>query len=165
MGRNTVGLVLFMSLRLEDVMVGEVVTVEADVAVEEAVKIMNKHEIGCLIVMNKEVDKPVGIVTERDLLKRVLVELKDPRKTKVSEIMSKPLIFGTPHMDVEVAARLMFKKKIKKLPVVENGNLVGLVTLTDLARVQPEMIRILRKLSVKQLPPKRMKKVLDYYVT
>ncbi len=68
-------------------------------------------------------------------------------------------------MDVEVAARLMFKRKIKKLPVVENGNLVGLVTLTDLARVQPEMIRILKKLSVKQLPPKRIKKILDYYVT
>lgn len=153
-----------MSLRLEDVMVGEVITVEVDATVEEAVKTMNKHEIGCLIVVNTA-EKPVGIVTERDMLKRVLVKLKDPRKTKVSEIMSKPLVFGTPHMDVEVAARLMFKKKIKKLPVVENGNLVGLVTLTDLARVQPEMIRILKKLSLKKLPPKRMKKVLDYYVT
>ena len=154
-----------MSLRLEDVMVGEVITVEADATVKKAVELMNKHEIGCLIVVNTETEKPIGIVTERDMLKRVLVELKDPRKTKVSEIMSKPLVFGTPHMDVEVAARLMFKKKIKKLPVVENGNLVGLVTLTDLARVQPEMIRILKKLSLKKLPPKRMKKVLDYYVT
>lgn len=153
-----------MSLRLEDVMVGEVVTVEVDDTVEEAVKIMNRQEIGCLIVVNT-VEKPVGIVTERDMLKRVLVKLRDPKRTKVSEIMSKPLILGTPHMDVEVAARLMFKKKIKKLPVVENGNLVGLVTLTDLARVQPEMIRILKKLSAKQLAPKRMKKVLDYYVS
>ncbi len=154
-----------MSLRLEDVMVGEVITVEADATVKKAVELMNKHEIGCLIVVNKDAEKPVGIVTERDMLKRVLVKLKDPGKTNVSEIMSKPLVFGTPHMDVEVAARLMFKRKIKKLPVVENGNLVGLVTLTDLARVQPEMIRILKKLSVKQLPPKRIKKILDYYVT
>lgn len=154
-----------MSLRLEDVMVGEVITVEADATVKEAVELMNMNEIGCLIVVNTKTEKPLGIVTERDMLKRVLVELKDPRKTKVSKIMSRPLVFGTPHMDVEVAARLMFKKKIKKLPVVENGNLVGLVTLTDLARVQPEMIRILKKLCQKQLPPKRMKKVLDYYVT
>lgn len=154
-----------MSLRLEDVMVGEVFTVEADATVKKAVELMNKHEIGCLIVVNAETEKPIGIVTERDMLKRVLVEIKDPGKTKVSEIMSKPLVVGTPHMDVEVAARLMFKRKIKKLPVVENGNLVGLVTLTDLARVQPEMIRVLKKLSQKRLPPKRMKKVLDYYVT
>ncbi len=153
-----------MSLRLEDVMVSEVVTVEADDTVAEAVKIMNEQEIGCLIVLNAA-EKPVGIVTERDMLKRMLVTLRDPRKTKISEIMSQPLIFGTPHMDVEVAARLMFKKKIKKLPIVENGNLVGLVTLTDLARVQPEMIRILKKLSMKQLAPKRIKKVLDYYVS
>ena len=153
-----------MSLRLEDVMVSEVIAVKADAAVEEAVKIMNKHEIGCLIVVNAA-EKPVGIVTERDLLKRVLVKLRDPQTTKVSEIMSAPLIFGTPHMDVEVAARLMFQKKIKKLPVVENGNLVGLVTLTDLARVQPELIRLLKRLSGKQIPPKRLKKVMDYYVT
>lgn len=154
-----------MMLKLEDVMVSEVITVEADATVKKAVELMNKNEIGCLIVVDRETEKPVGIVTERDMLKRVLVELRDPRKTRVSEIMSTPLIFGTPHMDVEVAARLMFKKKIKKLPVVENGNLVGLVTLTDLARVQPEMIRVLKKLSLKKLPPKRMKKVLDYYVS
>ena len=153
-----------MSLRLEDVMVGKVITVDIGATVEEAVKIMNRHEIGCLIVVNGK-DRPVGIVTERDMLKRVLVRLKDPRKTRISKIMSTPLFFGTPHMDVEVAAKLMMRKKIKKLPVVENGNLVGLVTLTDLARVQPEMIRILKKLSVETLPPKRIRKVLDYYVS
>jgi CBS domain-containing protein len=161
--RNNGGLDVAMSLRLEDVMVGDVIKVDVDAKVEEAVRIMNKHEIGCLIVINKA-EEPVGIVTERDLLKRVLVKIRDPKETLVSEIMSKPLVCGTPHMDVEVAARLMFKKKIKKLPVVENGNLVGLVTLTDLARVQPEMIRILKKLSLRKVPPKRMKKVLDYYV-
>jgi len=151
-----------MSLNVEDVMVEEVVTVEAEATVQEAVDLMNKHEIGCLIVVLR--GKPVGIITERDMLKRVLAKSIDPEKIKVSEIMSVPLIVGKPEMEVENAVKLMFKTKIKKLPVVQRGRLVGLVTLTDLTRFQPHMIRILKKLSVTELPPKRLKKVVDYYV-
>jgi len=151
-----------MSLEVEDVMVENVITIEEEATVREAVELMNKHEIGCLIAMRK--GKPSGILTERDLLKRVLADSKDPEKTKVLEIMSKPLVVGKPHMDVEDAARLMFKMKIKKLPVVEKGRLLGLITLTDLVRVQPQMISILKKLSVKELTPKRIRKVVDYYI-
>ena len=151
-----------MSLNVEDVMVEEVVTVEAEATVQEAVDLMNKHEIGCLIVVLK--GKPVGIITERDMLKRVLAKSIDPEKIKVSEIMSVPLIVGKPEMEIENAVKLMFKTKIKKLPVVQKGRLVGLVTLTDLTKFQPHMIKILKKLSVTELPPKRLKKVVDYYV-
>lgn len=152
-----------MVLKIENVMVGDVITIEAEATVREAVELMNKNEIGCLIVVNEE-EKPVGILTERDLLKRVLARRKDPVRAKVKDVMSKPLITGTPHMDLEAAARLMFKKKIKKLPVVENGRLVGLVTLTDMVRFQPEIIRLLKKLASTKLPPKRIKKVVEYYV-
>ena len=151
-----------MILKLDDVMVEDVITVDSDAPVTEAVGLMNKHEIGCLIVVRR--GKAVGIVTERDLLKRVLAESRDPKKTKVRQIMSKPLIFGEPDMDIEDAARLMFRKKIKKLPVVEKGRLLGLVTLTDLARFQPQIMKLLRKIANRELPPRRMKKVLDYYV-
>jgi len=151
-----------MSLNVEDVMVEEVVTVEADATVQEAVDLMNKHEIGCLIVVLK--GKPVGIITERDMLTRVLAKSIDPEKIRVSDVMSAPLIVGKPEMEVENAVKLMFKTKIKKLPVVQRGRLIGLVTLTDLTRFQPHMIRILKKLSVTELPPKRLKKVVDYYV-
>ncbi len=79
--------------------------------------------------------------------------------------MSKPLVFGKPHMEVEEVVKLMFKMKIKKLPVVEkNGRLVGLITLTDLVRFQPQMISIIKKLSVKEEAPKRLKKVINYYI-
>jgi len=152
-----------MSLKIENVMVTDVVTVEAEATVREAVELMNKNEIGCLVVVDKE-EKPVGIITERDLLKRVLAKRKDPSGAKVKDIMSKPLVTGTPHMDIEAAVRFMFKHKIKKLPVVENDRLVGLVTLTDLVRFQPQIIRMLKELSSQQLPPKHMKKVVDYYV-
>ena len=152
-----------MVLRIENVMVSDVITVEAGATVRQAVDLMNKHEIGCLIIVDEE-EKPVGILTERDLLRRVLAKRKDPVRIKVSQVMSKPLVTGTPHMDLEVAARLMFKKKIKKLPVVENGQLVGLVTLTDMVRVQPHIIKVLKKLAKTELPPKRIKKIVDYYV-
>jgi len=148
-----------MSLKLEDVMVEDVITVEEKATIKKAVELMNKHEIGCLIVVKS--GKPAGIVTERDMLKRILLESKNPQKIKVNEIMSEPLIVGKPQMDIEDAVRLMFKRNIKKLPVADEGHLVGLVTLTDLVRSE-QIIRILKKLPDKETP-KRMKKVVDYF--
>jgi len=148
---------------VEDIMVEGVITIDAEAPVMKAVKIMNENEIGCIIVTRK--GKAVGIVTERDLLKRVIGKSKNPRTTKVREIMTKPLIAGNPDMDLEEATKLMFKMKIKKLPVVESeGDLRGLITLTDVARFQPQMIKILKKLSTRVSAPKRIQKVVDYYV-
>jgi CBS domain-containing protein len=144
-------------------MVESVITIDADASVIKAVRTMNENEIGCIIVTRK--GKAIGIVTERDLLKRVIGKSKNPKTTKVREIMTKPLIAGHPDMDLEEATKLMFKMKIKKLPVVESeGDLRGLITLTDVARFQPQMIRILKKLSTRVSAPKRMQKVVDYYV-
>ncbi len=144
-------------------MIEGVITIDSDASVMKAVKMMNENEIGCLIVTRR--GKAVGIVTERDLLARVIAKSKNPKKTRVREIMTKPLISGQPEMDLEEATKLMFKMKIKKLPVVESeGKLAGLITLTDVARFQPQMIRILKKLSARTAPPKRMQKVVDYYV-
>jgi len=151
-----------MSLKVEDVMVEDVVTVEEDVTVKKAVELMNKYEIGCLIVTKR--GKPIGIVTERDMLTRILAESRSAQKTRIVDIMSRPLIVADPNMDIEEAARLMFKMRVKKLPVVSNGKLVGLVTLTDIARFQPQVIKLLKKLQDLKTAPKRMKKVVDYYV-
>jgi CBS domain-containing protein len=152
-----------MVLKIENVMISDVIKVEADATIRQAVDLMNKHEIGCLVVVDEE-ERPVGILTERDLLRRVLAKRRDPVKTKVSQVMSKPLVTGTPHMNLEVAVKLMFRKKIKKLPIVEDGRLVGLVTLTDIVRVQPHIIKMVKRLAGTEPPPKRMKKVVDYYV-
>jgi CBS domain-containing protein len=108
-------------------------------------------------------NKPVGILTERDMLRRILAKSKNPEKTKVSEIMTTPVITIEPSTDLEEAARLMFEKNVKKLPVISKRKLVGLVTLTDLARFQPEIIRLLKRI-IDENTPKRMKKVVDYYI-
>jgi len=151
-----------MVLKVEDIMIETVITVEADATVMRAVKVMNENEIGCLVVTRN--GRAVGIITERDLLKRVIGKARNPTKTKVREIMTKPLIAGHSDMDLEDATRLMFEKKIKKLPVVEHGRLMGLITLTDVARFQPQMIKILKKLSDHVSAPQRIKKVMNYYV-
>ncbi len=151
-----------LSLKIEDVMVREVITIDENSTVKEAADVMNKFEIGCLIAVRK--GKAVGIITERDLLKRVVVEAKDVNKTRVKDVMSSPLVVVEPQMDLEEAVKLMFQMKIKKLPVVDEKRLVGLVSLTDIARFQPQMIRILRQLAMRQATPKSMKKVIEYYV-
>ena len=151
-----------MILKIEDIMIENVVTVEATASVMKAVNLMNDREIGCLVVTRN--GRAVGIITERDLLKRVIGKTKSPSKTKVKDIMTKPLIAGYPDMDLEEATKLMFDRRIKKLPVVDHGRLKGLITLTDVARFQPQMIKILKKLSDHVSAPQRMKKVMNYYV-
>lgn len=134
-----------MSLKIENVMIKDVISAEETVPVKKAVELMSLNEIGCLIVMKKK--KPVGIVTERDILKRVLFESKDPEKTKISEIMSKPLIVGKPQMELEQAVNLMVEQKIKKLPITQGGKLVGLITLTNILQFQPQLLRLYKTLS------------------
>lgn len=113
-------------------MIKDVVKIDGNVTVEEVAMMMNEHEIGCVIIVQDE--NPIGIITERDMLKRVLLELKDPKTTKAFQIMSAPLFFGHPRMTIQDAVKRMTEKKIKKLPIIDEGRLVGMITLTDLAR-------------------------------
>ena len=151
-----------MSLKVEDVMVKEVITIDQNSTVKEAAEVMNKFEIGCLIAVRK--GKAIGVITERDLLKRIVAEARDATETKVKDVMSSPLVVIEPSVELEEAVKLMFQMKIKKLPVVDGKRLVGLITLTDIARFQPQMIKLLKQLAKRQTAPKSMKKVIDYYV-
>jgi len=151
-----------ISLKVEDVMIREIITIDENATVKEAAELMNQNDISCLIAARK--GKAIGIITERDLLKRVIVEAKNPRKTKVAEVMSTPLELISPDMTLEDAVRVMFDKKIKKLPVAEKNQIIGLVSLTDIARCQPAIMRILKTFANVQNAPKSMKKVLDMYI-
>ena len=152
----------WLPLKVRDVMVREVVTVDENASVKEAVDILNEFQIGSIIVL--ENGKAKGIITERDFLRRVIAEAKDVMNTKVKEIMTTPLVVVEPGMDLEEAVKLMFQNKIKKLAVVDANKLVGIVTLTDIARVEPLMIKMLKQLAAKQETPKSMQKVIDYYI-
>lgn len=121
-------------MAVKDIMIKEIITVNPTTKIRDAVNLMNKNGIGCLIVIRK--DKPVGIMTERDVLKKIVCGCMNPEQTKVSEIMSKPLIFGRVDMEWMEAVELMLDQNIKKLPILDGERLVGLVTLTDIARVR-----------------------------
>jgi CBS domain-containing protein len=150
-----------MSLEAQDIMVDKVITANKDASLEYAVELMNEHEIGCLVIVENE--KPIGIITERDLLKRCLAKSKELRGMKVSDVMSRPVVVVDPKTEIEEAAKVMCEKRIKKLPIVEEGRLRGLITLTDILRIQPQLIRMYKIFS-SDLAPRRMKKVFDYYL-
>ena len=151
-----------LPLKVRDVMVLVVVAVDGNSSVKEAVDIMNEFQIGSLIVLER--GRAKGIVTERDFLRRVTAEAKDVMNTKVKDIMTSPLVVVGPDADLEEAVKLMFQRKIKKLAVVDADKLVGIVTLTDIGRAAPQMIRMLKQLVAKQETPKSMQKVIDFYI-
>ena len=149
-------------LKAGTVMSREVITIDENASVKEAADIMNEDEISCIVATKK--GQPVGIITERDLLKRIVSEGRNAEKTRVKRIMSTPLITVAPSIDAEEAARLMFEKKIKKLAVVDQNRLVGIVSLTDIARAQPSITKALQQLAALQDTPKSIKKALDCYI-
>jgi CBS domain-containing protein len=130
-------------------MIRNVITLQGNATVHEAVQLLNKHKIGCLVILNDN-GQIAGIITERDLLERVLESCRNPKQTRVSEIMTRNVITGTPNTDVFEATRMMFKLKVKKLPITENNRLVGIVTLTDIARatsIDQRTIQLIEQLS------------------
>ena len=157
-----------MSVKVRDLMIRKVITVDSDYTVKHTANIMKRCGIGCVVVLEKE--RVVGILTERDILKRIVAVARDPEKTFVREIMSRPVIVVGPDVALEYAVTLMFKHKVKKLPVMKSRcgkeELVGLVTLTDIARVQINLIEKLREYFKREgeTPPKSIEKVMNYYI-
>jgi len=118
--------------KVKDVMTKTVITVEANKTVIEAAALMAENDVGNLIVMDDN-NTPIGIVTERDFVRRVLAKEK-PSKTKISEVMSTPLRVIDPDASLKEAARRMVRKRIRRLPVIKDNKLVGIITTTDFAR-------------------------------
>ena len=128
-------------LLVRDVMSKNVKTVRPNSTINEVVRKMNKFEIGSIIVADGE--KPVGIITERDILRRVLEVTVASEAMKAKEIMSSPILTIESQATTEEAATLMNSKRIKKIPVLEDGKLVGIVTSTDIVRSEPKMVETL----------------------
>jgi len=116
---------------VKDFMTTNVITIDIQRTVLEAAKLMHQQDVGDLVVMEGVESK--GIVTERDLVRRVLA-LRKPLDTKVSEIMSNPLITIEEEASIRDAARKMIKYKIRRLPVTKKNVLVGIIATSDFAR-------------------------------
>ncbi len=135
---------------VKDIMNPNVQTIDKGATVQEAARRMGKFSIGCLIVTSGK--RVTGILTERDIMRRVVSDAKDPSETKVNDVMSDEVILIEPDMTVDDAAELMMDKKVKKLPVVKDNQLIGIVTVTDICMASP---KIIEKLGEMLLLPKK----------
>lgn len=126
-------------------MTKSVKTVGIEATIGEAVQKMNKFHIGSVVVVDSEKKRPLGILTERDILR--LVELSPaPLLDRVKEVMSRQLVTIDPSAGVEEAAGLMARKGVKRLPVMEGDELVGIITSSDIIRANPTLVKALMDL-------------------
>jgi CBS domain-containing protein len=116
---------------VKDIMNKDVVTIEANKTVFDAAERMSSEEVGCLIVVIKAF--PVGIITERDIVRRIVAK-RNSVDLKVAEVMTKTLITVEPDTSLKEAARVMSTNKIRRLPVLKNNKLVGIVVASDFVR-------------------------------
>ena len=122
---------------IKDLMTKNVITIDLQKSVFDAAVLMSEKRIGCLVIT--DVEMLVGIVTERDFVRRVIAK-NLPFETTVSEIMSKPLITIDPDSSLRDAARVMVKNNIRRLPVLKDNKLVGIIVVADFARKLDEKI-------------------------
>jgi CBS domain-containing protein len=113
-------------------MTKNVITIEANRTALEAAKIMAEKGISSLIVLKDQ--DPVGIITERDFVKKICIKELNISRVKVNEVMSKLRTFADPEIPIEVAVQRMVNHKIRRLPIMEDGKVVGIITVTDLAK-------------------------------
>ncbi|RBP46637.1 CBS domain-containing protein [Garciella nitratireducens] len=118
-------------MKLKDIMSKDVKYVESKDNIINAAKIMKDLNVGCVPVCEKE--RPIGILTDRDIIVRNIAEGRNINNVNVEDTMSNRVVYGTPDMDVHEAAVLMSKYQIRRLPVVEKGKIVGMVSIGDLA--------------------------------
>jgi CBS domain-containing protein len=129
---------------VKDIMSSPVVTLDENATSNKVANLMDENNLGCVIVTNKA-GKPVGIITERDLVARVLAKNLVPDAIKAKEIMTAPLVTIQPEATISEAARRMSRLDIRRLGVVYKGNLVGLLSSRDILGVMPELIEIIQE--------------------
>ncbi|MGC2383153.1 MAG: CBS domain-containing protein [Nitrososphaeraceae archaeon] len=133
---------LNLTVRVKAAINKDIISLDKDLSVKSAIKLMVRKDIGSVVVTEEESDKPVGIVTERDILKSIAYGKTRP-ETKIEGIMSKPLITIEADATIGEAAEMMLKKKIRRLLVKQNDKYIGIITQRDLQRLMIDTFRSL----------------------
>jgi CBS domain-containing protein len=129
---------------VKDVMSSPVLTTDEDVSSNVIARLMNENKLGCVIVTNPD-GKALGIITERDLVIRVLAKNLQPATVKAQDIMTAPLATIEPEATINEAARRMSRLDIRRLGVIYKGDLIGLISSKDILGVVPELIEIIQE--------------------
>jgi CBS domain-containing protein len=125
-----------MAKSVRDAMTENPRSIGASASVVEAARMMREEHIGSLPITDD--DQLVGMITDRDITTRVVAEAADPKMTPISDVYSRDLISVAPDKDLEEALQLMARHQVRRLPVVENGRLVGIVAQADIALRETE---------------------------
>lgn len=126
-------------LLVKDIMSSPALTVDENLLANKVAALMDKHDYGCIIVTTKD-GKPLGIITERDLVVRVLAKNLKPDNIKAKKVMTTPLMTIEPDATITDAAKRMSRLDIRRLAVIYKGKLVGIVSGKDVLHVMPEQI-------------------------
>ena len=129
---------------VRDIMAKNIKTVKPDDTVHAAVLKMNKFDIGSVIVVSS--GRPVGIITETNVMQRIVEPRMDPTTVWTKDIMSSPLTTIDENAAVEEAAKIMAQKRINRLPVIKGNKLVGLISSSDIVKASPTQLGILDEL-------------------
>jgi predicted transcriptional regulator len=121
-----------MTIKVKDLMRTDIAIVDFNSSVIDAAKIMKSKSVGYAIIMKDDV--PIGIVTERDITWKIVAEGLDAHQINIYKIASSPLISVDPDADLSVAANLMEKYSIRRLPVIKDNKLYGIITATDIIK-------------------------------
>jgi CBS domain-containing protein len=134
-------------LRVGDIMTKEVTTVPNGELIGQVAKLMKKEDIGSVIVVDAKSKKHAkGIITERDIIHKILARKKDPYEVRVDKIMSSPLRVVRPDTTIEDAAKAMRENGIKRLPVVnDDSELVGIISEGDIMRIFPVVVDLIEE--------------------
>ena len=116
--------------------------IDPDLTILEAAKIMKKRKIGNVLVVQKKL--PIGILTESDIIKKVVAEAKNPKEVPIKDVMTTPVIIIDSFVTLEEAMKTMGKCNVRRLPVVENNELIGIITQKDISRISPVLHEISR---------------------
>ena len=119
-------------MKLREIMTNAVIHIDPEETVAVAARTLSRYNIGALPVCGGD-GKLCGVITDRDLVTRCMASGRSAENTKVRDVMTGQLTVATPEMEVSAAAHLMGRQQIRRLPVVENGKLCGMVSLGDLA--------------------------------
>lgn len=118
--------------RVKEIMSRKIICLDKKCTIADVAKIMDERGIGSVLVT--ENGKAAGIITERDVITKCVAKGKDPAKASVESIMTTPLVSVDQDCMVDDAAKLMVSKMIRRLPIIDNGDIIGMVTATDLIR-------------------------------
>jgi len=137
-------------MKISEIMTKDVICLSVNDTVERAAELMKEYNVGSIPV-NTEDRGVVGIVTDRDIILRCVAEGKDIKKLNIRDIMTSNPVLGDENIDVNDATRIMSERQIRRLPIISNDQLVGMVSLGDLAlepKLKQETTEALSEISV-----------------